>query len=130
MRAIRFRGYSLQHKRWIYGSLFHDTENNLFYIESIFAARWDSFEVVPESVGQFTGLQDKRGNDIYEFDFDEDYQVVMWCENSCGWQWATYDIPTKEKICCHCYNCEGDYNFTEDIEKVVICGNIYEHPNE
>ena len=74
---------------------------------------------------QFTGLHDKNGKEIYDGDFDKDYQVVMWCENSCGWQWATYDFPTKEKICCHCYNCEGDYNFLEMA--VEIIGNIYEN---
>jgi len=76
---------------------------------------------------QFTGAKDKNGNKIFEGDFDEDYQVVMWCENSYGWQWATYDFPTKDKICCHCYNCEGDYNFNEQIERVEIKGNIYEN---
>lgn len=76
---------------------------------------------------EFTGRCDKNGKEIYEGDFDEDLQVVMWCENSLGWQWATYDFPTKEKICCHCYNCEGDYNFLEQFDKVEIQGNIFEN---
>lgn len=89
---------------------------------------WDYQSENEEAVVmQFTGLKDKNGKEIFEGDFDEDMQVVMWCENSVGWQWATYDFPTKEKICCHCYNCEGDYNFTEQIEKVEIHGNIYEN---
>jgi len=75
---------------------------------------------------QYTGLKDKKGKDVYEGDYDEDFQVVTWCDRKHGWTMSTYDFPTKDFICCHCYNCEGDYEIDESPFEII--GNIYETP--
>ena len=133
MRQIRFRGKRVDTKEWVYGSLLQSeiAGNGVCFcsISERFADGNDiaRYDVIPETVGQFTGLiLDEGLTPVFEGDHDEDYQVVMWCEKSFSWQWATYDFPTKEKICCHCYNCEGDYNFNEQIDNVRITGTIHD----
>ena len=76
-------------------------------------------------VMQYTGLKDKNGREIYEGDYDSNFDVVFWCHKRVGWAWSIYDFPTKEYIACHCYNCEGDFEITDIIDDLEIIGNIY-----
>ena len=78
-------------------------------------------------VMEFIGKQDSKGRDVYEGDYDKDFQVVHWCEKRNGWAMSIYDFPTKDHICCHCYSCEGNYEISEVIDEIEIAGNIYEN---
>lgn len=113
-REILFRGKD-KLGVWHYGHLHIDTlrEDDKYYINSSISINNINFiEVIKESVGQYTGLDDKFGNKIFEKDIvnigeTEEVDVVSWSD---GGEFA---------IGFGLFSC---------FEYEII-GNIYENPN-
>jgi hypothetical protein len=72
-REIKFIGKTVEGK-WVYGDYFN-AESGHTIISNGGSCRSDFAFVIPETVGQFTGLKDKNGKDIYE-GHDTDYGYV------------------------------------------------------
>ena len=124
MREIKFRGKDLETGEWVYGSLFQSLEQypaiakpkptadgNLFYCLTVVDA---------DTVGQYTGLEDRNGKDVWEGDLlrtpEGDIMVVEWIDAK---------IITR---CVRPYNPRYKNSLTFAYPVSVVVGNIYDNP--
>ena len=70
MREIKFRGKRLDNGEWIEGDLLR-MNGHWFIFPGPAPGGIDKYEVDPATVGEFTGLKDKNGKEIYEGDIIE-----------------------------------------------------------
>ena len=130
MREILFRGKDNRYKKWVEGfyACFNGKEHRIYtgYAETDCGDYYpECFEVIPDTVGQYTGLTDKNGVKIFEGDivkcisrFDAKDMVVI--------------FETAE---FHLIDCQRYKNYTEccgyryfgTLETEVI-GNIHDNP--
>lgn len=103
MREVLFRGKSVDNDEWVEGCLL-DAKEDTYIIPHGYEYLYDELEklafnvtrhiVIPETVGQFTGLTDKNGRKIFEGDilgaylddeFPDDYTMVKVIWHNNGW---------------------------------------------
>lgn len=69
MRDVKFRGQS-QYKdhKWLYGHLVLVRENVYITPDDWDGTQLGMYRVIPETVGEFVGYEDRKGKEIYEDD--------------------------------------------------------------
>jgi uncharacterized phage protein (TIGR01671 family) len=124
MREIRFRGKTIE-GTWLYGNLIDGNrivgkvvEWNGEYFDTEF---W--YKVDPETVGQYTGLKDVNGIEIYEGDVFKDNTDFNFWEvfYVCGGNYVSNGFETLPI---------GDFIIKSNICFCEIIGNIYDNPPE
>lgn len=141
-REIKFRGKMIPENEWIFGTIlripappvcFGKSESDKYYIQfpdPRYMPDWNmpyrmvQGEVNPDTIGQYTGLHDKNGKEIYEGDilkFSEvDTAIVIWNE-----KYAYFMVkPIQE------YYFDSDVlghtlEYNDNVEKI---GNVYDNP--
>lgn len=79
-REIKFRGKRLDNGKWMVGDLNHLVDG--VYISNDHGS--NMAQIYPDTVGQYTGLKDKNGKEIYEDDilrYNNSTFAVEWSEN-------------------------------------------------
>lgn len=151
-RGIKFRGRDKSCK-WHYGSLLYKVEEspvqetNTPYIETYIEGAGlndPKIEVTPYTVGQFTGLKDANGKEIYEGDILR-FQVPDGTIRHFVIEWADEDrilrplsdfVPDGNpiRISGWCFNWNGYRLYptvidgVSDNEVMEVIGNIHDNP--
>ncbi len=137
-RIIKFRGKRKDNEKWIYGNLIIDEDK--YYIclginEHIKRDDYEVYmiEVIPETIGQFTGLYDKNRKEIYEgdivkinahnFDFgykQEEIRQIKFIDGSFG----IYKGISKNEYYFNDLATEVGYG---EIDYYEVIGNVWEN---
>lgn len=139
MRDIKFRGERADGK-WVYGYLVKDD------CEYLIGADVDSmFDIIPKTVGQFTGLTDKNYKEVYEGDIVKAHYFhegsagkdlgVTECEteivgfigiDELGIYIAYDDNNDGEPECHYLLDLYGLWGVEQ--EEIEVLGNIHDNP--
>lgn len=124
MRKILFRGKTVK-EQWAYGLLAHI--GNAWYISNK-AGVATAYEVIPSTVGQYTGLKDKNGTKIFEGDIVQTNKFFL----SVGLN-AKYVIEYDVEIACFIGtmqkgNVKHFTTFQNDSDQFEVIGNIHDNP--
>ena len=142
MREIKFRGKRVDNGEWVFGSFvpvaLEGSNGDLISCGFIRRhnrgiGKMETIEVDRETVGQFTGLHDKNGKEIYEGDvlrFNGEYPMNLdsWMGRR-FWEktgYVYYDDKESRFTCTEMGN-QVSTSYWIACSKEVI-GNIYEHP--
>ena len=126
MREILFRGKRVDNGEWVEG-FYCGKANKTFFSPAEDSAQiidkdlwWH--EVIPETVGQYTGLTDKNGKKIFEGDIlsyidnDDDVQYISVVFEECAFLIEDSGITGSDLLTS--YVCLG----------LTVAGNIHDNP--
>ena len=140
MREILFRGKQTINGDWVKGNLFipckPDTPTQILVGTNIYRVPYD---VIPETVGQYTGLTDRNGKPIFEGDIIKSgsYEFLVshgkcgGCANTDHYGYIGFHLePANEETKFHMGHGLRDdiYYYTGYYAEAEVMGNIHDNP--
>ena len=139
-REIKFRGKTINGNEWIYGPTISQgtikRKANKWFME-VAENKWKGLQ--PNTLGQYTGLKDKNGKEIYEGDIlrgneypfncdgvDNYFAEIVWADNVCGFYRLTHKKPNSTVRGISHGNWEQLDE--DDIKSFEVIGNIHDNP--
>ncbi|MEE1219557.1 MAG: YopX family protein [Ruminococcus sp.] len=148
MRKILFKGKRKDNGEWVEGFYFKKDEHNHYIGDGQVPAQF-FYEVIPETVRQFTGLTDKNGKEIFEGDIFK-FPDEIWESSytSCGTEYNSFTVENygvvgfredtgrfdfiKYKFDENSVEADlhenHDIEFCEFVSDLEIVGNIHDNP--
>lgn len=131
MRTFKFRGKGIKSGQWFYGSVV--PFGNSAYIFKMFRLlRMEHAEVDPATVGQFTGLFDKNGKEVYEGDIvSHPWKDPIFGDLVETGQFVHSTICFNNGAFVVNYRLQGEYIYLQDFVRLKcleVVGNIHDNP--
>ena len=124
-RKIKFRGKRIDNGEWVYGYLaekyFYADKKYVILTEYADARNFIEYEVIPETICQFTGIFDYTDYEVYEDDiiqhFDGRIGKVVWNK-----AYGRFDIAIKNKSdTINSFRVSG-------LGRYDVIGNVHDNP--
>lgn len=134
-RTIKFRGKSIYGDGWLLGSLIKIEKDRYAVIPPLndieIGKSIGMYEVCPETIGQFTGLFDKNGKEIYEGDIisvNGKYpKLVKYIDDYACFCLANIE-DLDEKMDTGYWHQVSPGWWNSSKREIRVIGNIYDHP--
>lgn len=137
MREILFRGKSINDNEWVFGDLIRNLiydgrEKEMRIGDIYFEHNGDIhgtavYKVIPETVGQFTGLTDKNGKKIFEGDIVKGDLGLGYGDNENHIAYIEYQEDGMSF--CLVEILEEDFGKCAEIsDDLEVIGNIHDNP--
>ncbi len=136
MREIKFRGKRIDNNEWIYGYLIYDYDMADDYVPFIiwkdekYLGGSGEEQIIEHTIGQYTGLKDKNGKEIYEGDIIQhlyeysditDRYLVDWDEEEL--RYVFQNLSNRNNFCA----LEDMYDDYYGNYAIEVIGNIYDN---
>lgn len=114
MRQIKFRGRRKDNGEWVFGDYCSLPNSNIVFVNQ--NNEIDCEMVIPDTVGQFTGLVDRNGKEVYHKDIvnHENYGegVIEWDDKFATFfvDFGSEDLELQMVILSECELLKTDYD--------------------